>query len=155
MSGDETPKLDPTVLDLYKVAVEMADRISARRSTANAFFLSVQTAFVAVLGIATPTLRTSPWWTSLAVATAGFILSVSWWLQLRSYRDLNRAKFAVINKIEEELPKGIFSDEWTYLKRDPIPGWRGRYAELGTIERIVPWVFASLYILLFMGRIFQ
>jgi len=49
----------------------------------------------------------------------------------------------------------IFSDEWKYLKMDPIPGWRGRYAELGTVERIVPWVFATLYLLLAMGRILK
>lgn len=141
------------MLDLYKLAVEMADRVSARRGTANAFFLTVQTAFVAVLGIATPSLARSPWWVSLAVALAGLTLSTSWWLQLRSYRDLNRAKFAVINKLEAQLPVRIFADEWVILTQDRIAGWRGRHAELGAVERIVPGVFAALYVLLFVGRI--
>ncbi len=35
-------------LELYKLAVEMADRVSARRATANAFFLTVNTALLAL-----------------------------------------------------------------------------------------------------------
>jgi len=151
MTTNPTP--DPREFELYKLAVEMADRISARRATSNSFFLAVQSAFVAVLGLAAPSLADRPWWTSLTVSAAGIALSVSWWMQLRSYRDLNHAKFGVINKIETGLPYKIFSDEWQYLKKDRIPGWRGRYAELGTVERFVPWVFAALYVLLFVGRV--
>jgi hypothetical protein len=144
---------DPRVLELYKTAVEMADRVSARRSTANAFFLTAQTALVAVIGATTPNLLKAPWWTALAVTIAGVVLSVSWWLQLRSYRDLNRAKFAVINSIEKQLPVKIFSDEWDILTKVPVNSWRTRYAELGTVERVIPGVFALLYILLFLGRV--
>lgn len=140
------------IIDLYKLAVEMADRVSARRGTSNSFFLSVQTAFVAALGLAGPGL-TESLWASTAVALAGIALSATWWLQLKSYRDLNRAKFEVINKIEAQLPIKIFSDEWTALKRDPVPSWRTRYAELGVSERRVPFVFMILHILLFVGRL--
>ncbi|WP_456298890.1 RipA family octameric membrane protein [Amycolatopsis mongoliensis] len=145
--------VDPRELEIYKLAVEMADRVSARRATANTFFLTVQSAFVAVVGIASPKLHESAWWNSLVVSVAGIALSGSWWLQLRSYRDLNRAKFEVINSIESNLPVQIFSEEWKSLKKDPVARWRGRYAELGTIERSVPFVFATLYVLLFLARL--
>lgn len=144
---------DPRILDLYKMAVEMADRISARRGTANAFFLTVQTTLISVVGLSASTLKQSPWWITLAVCLAGVTLSVSWWLQLRSYRDLNGAKFRVINTIEQHLPVKIFSEEWEFLKQDPIPSWRKRYAELGAVERVVPVVFALLYFLLLTGRL--
>ncbi|MET9864968.1 hypothetical protein ABZZ16_01965 [Streptomyces sp. NPDC006386] len=143
----------PEVLDLYKLAVEMADRVSARRGSANAFFLSVQTALVTVVGFGIPKLSESPWWVSLAVAIAGITLSAAWWMQLRSYRDLNTAKFKVINKVEERLPIRIFADEWESLKRDPIPRWRKRYAELGTSERVVPLVFSVAHLTLFVGTL--
>jgi hypothetical protein len=39
-------------MELYKLAVEMADRVSARRGTANAFFVTVNTALLAFLGLA-------------------------------------------------------------------------------------------------------
>lgn len=152
MSQDPEPEISPAAIDLYKMAVEMADRVSARRGTSNSFFLSVQTAFVAVLGLGGPGL-TKSLWTSTAVTLAGIALSATWWLQLKSYRDLNRAKFEVINKIEEQLPVKIFSAEWTALNRDPVQSWRTRYAELGVSERRVPFVFMAVHILLFVGRI--
>ncbi len=79
-------------------------------------------------------------------AVAGVVIAGSWWLLLRSYRDLNTAKFKVINAIEtEHLPLKLFAEEWQYLKRDPVRSWRQRYAELGQVERVVPLIFALLY----------
>jgi hypothetical protein len=151
--GAGTVPADPLVVDLYKLAVEMVDRTTARRSTANAFYLTAETALVAVLGLNGWALDAAPWWATLTVALAGFLLSVSWWLQLRSYRDLNRAKFQVINAIETGLPVRIFTDEWTLLLRDRIKPWRHRYAELGVVERTVPWIFAGIYVLLYVGQL--
>lgn len=150
--GDGAHDSDPRIIELYTTAVEMADRISARRSVANAFFLTVQTALVAIIGATTSNLLKAPWWTALAVSLAGVVLSASWWLQLRSYRNLNQAKFDVISGIEQQLPIKIFSAEWDTL-RDPTRMWRSRYAELGIVERIVPCIFAALYVLLFLGRV--
>ncbi|ULR50231.1 RipA family octameric membrane protein [Streptomyces deccanensis] len=140
-------------LELYKLAVEMADRVSSRRGIANAFFLSVQSAMVTLIGFSRPQVEPSPWWIALALALAGVALSATWWMQLRSYRDLNRAKFVVINRLEERLPVQIFADEWQVLQRDRKRGWRGRYAELGTSERVVPIVFAGAHLLLFAGTL--
>jgi hypothetical protein len=121
-----------TYLDLYKLAVEMADRVSARRTQANAFFLTLQSALVALLG--------NESFDNYAIAAAGIVLGAAWWLLLRSYRELNQAKFEVIVEMEAMLPVQIFGDEWKSLKRNSIPVWRQRYAELGTVERIVPLI---------------
>jgi hypothetical protein len=42
------------LLELYKLCVEMADRVSARRATANAFFLTLNSALLAGLGLVQP-----------------------------------------------------------------------------------------------------
>jgi hypothetical protein len=147
------PGPDPSVVEIYKLAVEMADRVSSRRSNANAFFLTVQTALVAAAGLAGEPLRHLNSWAALTIALAGAVLSTSWWLLLRSYRELNRAKFAVINELERELPLAIYTSEWVSLREHRVGLSRFRYADLGTVERFVPWVFASIYILLFIGSL--
>jgi hypothetical protein len=141
--------VDPVVLQLYLNSVEMADRVSSRRGTANSFFLAVQSGLTAVAAIGTgksPELLDDFWAVSLLVGV-GLMISGTWWMLLRSYRDLNRAKFVVINEIERiHLPVQPFTDEWTELKKDPVGGWRGRYAEFTTVERVVPCLFAIAYL---------
>jgi hypothetical protein len=133
------------VLEIYKLTVEMADRLSGRRAAANTFLLSVQAALIASLG--SSSLADRP------VAGAGMLLATAWWVLLRSYRDLNNAKFQVICEMEKELPVQAYSAEWATLKKDPVKGWRPRYAELGTVERVVPVVFLVLNALIFFDLI--
>lgn len=136
-----------TELELYKLAVEMADRISARRALANTFFLTVNTGLAALLGG-----KDLRWY----VAVAGLVFALAWWWLLQSYRKLNGAKFQVINAIEERLPVQLFSAEWQHLEGAKAPrrlwppaalrAWLRGYHELGTVERIVPLVFAAIYV---------
>ena len=133
-------------LDLYKLAVEMADRISARRGLANSFFLTINTAVLGILGT-----QSSRWY----FAVAGITLSVAWWASLVSYRNLNAAKFNVIISMEQRLPRQIYEEEWRLLSShrgpagsgsSPSPSRVSKYRELGWVERVVPWVFVLLYI---------
>jgi hypothetical protein len=133
------------------MAVEMSDRVSARRGTANAFFLTVQTAMLGVIGIAATGGRQVPWWAALILALTGISISGTWWLQLRSYRTLNMAKFEIINSVEPRLPIQVFSTEWDILTGTPSGRWWNRYTELGETERRVPWIFAALHAALFIG----
>jgi hypothetical protein len=135
----------------------MADRVSARRATANAFFITVNTSLIAVVGLSTT--EPDAGLRFAAVCIAGVAVSACWWLLLRVYRKLNSAKFAVINKIEvEHLPIKPYTDEWAELMPGaPVTGRRARFGkafrELGGVERIVPAVFGSLYIVLLLGRL--
>ena len=138
------------VLAQYKLAVEMADRVSARRGTANLFYLSIQTTLLTAAGLAYTTVQHTPWYTTVTVALTGCTISGAWWRQLQSYKLLNRAKFVVINRMEEQLPVKVFSDEWEILKHETTS-----YVELGAVERVVPWVFAVLQIMLMVGRLIR
>lgn len=126
------------LLDIYKLAVEMADRISARRAIASSFFLTAQSTLVALVAA-----TSSKHW---ALAVPGLILAVTWWLLLRSYRHLNTEKFKVIQAMEKRLPASPFQDEWDALKPESGKRFHQRYVELGLLERIVPAVFASIFI---------
>ena len=133
-------------LELYKLAAEMADRVSARRATANAFFLTVNTALLAFVSTG---LDNMLW----LVALAGIALSGAWWVLLKSYRDLNAAKFAVITEMENNLDAKVFGDEWIILKEKRQEGWQHRYTEFGAVERFVPLVFAALYAAVYVGTV--
>src|SRR5262249_42199182 len=85
---------------------------------------------------------------AVLIASAGLLASGVWFLLLRSFRDLNRAKFKVLHEIEESLPVAIFTREWELVKpHSPIPWWRPprRSAEFGVVEHAVPILFALLY----------
>ena len=117
--------------------------MSARRATANAFFLTINTALLAFLS-------TGPQDLVRLVAFAGAALSVTWWVLIKSYRDLNAAKYGVITDMEAKLEAKMYGNEWERLKQGRVKGWRGRYAEFTTVEQVVPVVFAGLYALVFL-----
>jgi hypothetical protein len=143
------PEPSAAFLDLYNLTVEMADRTSARRATANTFFVTLHSALVALLGFVRPSTSKGDvdGFGVAFIGLAGIIFAVTWWALLRSFRDLNRAKFAVIGEMERQLPAEPFNDEWKHLrKHEPLSFWKRGYAELGTVERVVPWVFAVIYL---------
>jgi hypothetical protein len=108
----------------------------------------MQTAVVASLGFLTARKPDPPTQILVALCAVGVLSAVVWYLLLRSYRDLNTAKFAVIHEVEKALPIQLFADEWKTLKQDPVTHWRKRYAELGSVERIAPVLFAAINIIL-------
>ncbi len=152
-------------LELYKLAVEMADRVSQRRTSANNFFLALHAAFASVVtffGLQPATSgsgATAPppvdKISMFVIASVGVLLSAAWFLGLRSYRDLNSAKFKVINEMETQLTVQAFSAEWRYLKEDRVPGWRGRYREQGTVESWVPVLFGFVYVIAFLSTMLR
>src|SRR5947208_1921235 len=106
------------LLEQYKLYVQMADKISERRQSANTFFLTINTALVAMLGIVWPPTEQiiRPVW-YLIVSMAGLALCFSWYRLLRSYRDLNSSKFRVVHAIEQLLPIRPYDAEWTSVGR--------------------------------------
>ena len=129
--------------ETYKLAVEMADKVSGRRDTANTFFLTLNSGLLLLHDKVN----------TVFLALIGLVFCVSWWMLLKSYRELNSAKFQVIQEMEVSLPLKPFTDEWSKLKQDPVKSWRKRYAELGQVERIVPFLFSLFYLYLLISMI--
>jgi hypothetical protein len=131
------------LLEQYKLYAEMADRVSARRGTANAFFLTLNTAIATSIGVfwehppqASRWLLVAPWLVLVGQCLAWF------WL-IRSYRQLNTAKYAVIGALEERLPASPYwLAEWTALGKGEDPA---RYWPLSHVEQWIPWFFGLVY----------
>ena len=100
-------------IEQYKLYAEMADRISNRRQSANSFFLSVNTAVIAIIGYVqlgqTAGTNQSFYW---LVSIAGMALCYTWYRLIRSYKDLNSGKFKVIHSLEQKLPVAPYDAEW-------------------------------------------
>ncbi len=133
-------------LEIYKTYLEMADRVSARREKANAFFLAVNTALIALLAKdAFREAAASPRAIEILVPLTAGVLCYLWYRILRSYRDLNSAKFKVIHAIELRLPVRPYDAEWESVDRGKNPKL---YLPFTHVEMLVPWLFMGFHALL-------
>ncbi|MEV7283022.1 hypothetical protein AB0O01_00375 [Streptomyces sp. NPDC093252] len=146
----DTASYQNAVFEQYKLCVEMADRVSARRNLSNTFFLALNSAIVTVL---TAAFREAHSQVSVWLLLPGLVIIVSvcaaWFALVRSYRLLNGAKFTVIGALEERLPAYAYSRaEWRALGegRD----WH-RYLPLTHIEQWIPVIFAVAYLVGFFS----
>jgi hypothetical protein len=142
-SDEPTTTTTTTLLEQYKIYVEMADRVSARRGLANTFFLTLNTAIFTVIGVFWQRPPSASTWL-LAFPWAALVMQcLAWFWLLRSYRQLNSAKYVVIGAMEERLPASPYwRAEWSALGegRDPT-----RYWPLSHVEQSIPALFAFIY----------
>jgi hypothetical protein len=142
------PEYSKQLMEQYKLYVEMADRVSERRSSANTFFLTANTLLISIFGAI---VANAPSSTALKeiwlfiFALSGIAFSVAWFYLVQSYRQLNSGKFKVIHAIEQNLPLALYKAEWKALGegRDPKI-----YRPLTKIEIYAPLTFALLYALI-------
>lgn len=129
------------LLEQYKLYVEMADRISQRRATANTYFLSLNSAILGFVGYLSVKDTGEYNW---MLACGGLALCLLWSRLILSYMHLNTAKFKVIHNIEKRLPISPYEAEWDAMEQGKNPKL---YRPLTHIERAVPIVFAILHLI--------
>ncbi|MGK7663868.1 MULTISPECIES: RipA family octameric membrane protein [unclassified Marinovum] len=126
------------VLEIYKLLVEMADRVSQRRQSANSFYLTVNTAIIGATAYVSREAEGANTW---AISLAGVAICILWIRAVLSYKSLNSAKFKVITELEGRLPVAAYKDEWEFLK-----GANGkRHTPFHKIEVLVPFVFIFVH----------
>lgn len=134
----QTTKINPeecqeTLLSQWQTCVEMANSVSERRDNMNNLFVTLNLAILTAISFI---------WDAktIVLLVAGIIVCIVWTLFLRNFRELNRAKFEVINEIELQLPVSAFKDEWTSVKKSK------KYIEGTKLEKSFPIAFCVLYI---------
>lgn len=143
-----TTTYDSAVLEQYRLCVEMADRVSARRGLANSFFLTLNTAIFALAGALGRPSAEGTWWLVIPLVAVLSQCGAWFWL-VRSYRLLNRAKYRVVGALEERLPASPFwRAEWWALGEGVD---RSRYLPLSDIEQWIPPLFALAYVAGFLA----
>jgi hypothetical protein len=138
-------EFDKHLFEQYKLYVEMADRISARRMLANTFFVGVHTALITAFTVLLKERILQPTLLGLAPFFAVLLLCFVWWRIVYSYRQLNSGKFKVVHLLEQMLPAAPYDEEWKVLGAGAD---RKKYFPLTHVENYVPICFGLLYLLL-------
>jgi len=131
-------------MEQYKLYIEMADRISARRATTNNTFWVGNTAILTALA----TLASKAdaglvfLWLAIGLAIGGLVICIGWALLIASYAAKSNAKGAVHNAIERSgyVPLKLFSAEHRILHR------RKWYRGPACMEYSLPAGFALIYL---------
>lgn len=135
------------LFEQYKLAVEMADRVSSRREGANKIFLSANSIIFAFLAT-----QKEFSVAHILITVFGILLCVVWASMIKNYRSLNSVKYHIIHEMEEKLPWKVYSDEWQKLKNGKD---KKVHSKLTAVEKKLPWLFLGFYALLFLYVIFS
>ena len=122
-----------TIIAQWQTCVEMANSVSQRRDNMNNIFVTLNLAIVAAVSFT---------WDikSIIILIAGVVICIIWLFFIRNYKLLNKAKFDVINKLEEQLPFSPFKDEWVILKGTK------KYRDGTKLESVLATTFVLIYI---------
>jgi hypothetical protein len=132
------------LLEQYRLYVEMSESLANRRQNSNSFFLTLLSGLFAATAYflskdSEVTLRGLTW----LVGVVGIAISAFWRRIIISFAELSKAKFHVIEKLEQGLPVAPFTAEWEHLKEQ-----NPSYSPLTRIEIIVPRLFELVFALL-------
>ena len=147
-------KTKQELLEIYKIHAELADRVSQRREGANRLYVSLLSVILVLLAAL---LRYGtgimPVWTVFGViGFLGMLLSSSWFIIIRSYRQLNKGKFDALHELEEKLAYPFFKREWELLEEGRN---KSRYWRLTIVETFLPIGFFLLFLFLIPIAIYK
>ena len=132
------------LLEQYKLYVQSAENVSARRVASSRYLLTLNAALVALYGFQS-SIPSPGWWTML-VPILGVLVSALWHRIIKSHRDLNTVKFEVIHELEQWLPASLYAHEWRLAE-----GGQGKsYRSVTNIEQWIPLAFLGLHVALFI-----
>ena len=135
------------ILEQYKIYVQSAEQLSARRfTTTTTFFASANTLLLSGYG-ALASIKSSgaakDQWLAL-IAVSGILLALTWRGLAKSFRDSRGVKHMVITELENLLPIKPFTAEWPAFRQiETRP-----YAPYTSIEVSVQWCFIAIYVTL-------
>ena len=130
------------LLEQYKLYVQSAENVSARRVASSRYLLTLNAALVALYGFQSVGFGQNYW--ALVVPLIGIPVSFLWFLIIRSHADLNRVKFEIIHELENHLPAALYKYEWQLAEK----GQGRAYRAVTRIEQWIPLLFMLLHVVL-------
>ena len=137
------------MLELYKLYVEMADRISQRRQSSNNYFLTINTALISLVIaslVYSRFIKDMSYDFTVCVLVGISLVGIAncwaWRALIMSYKAMNGAKFKVIHDMEGLIGYRPYFDEWEHLCRGED---RKIYNKFTDVESRVPIVLSVGY----------
>ena len=128
------------LLEQYKLYVQSAENVSARRVASSRYLLTLNAALITLYGFQSTVFSQGYW--MLLLPVMGISVSLVWYLIIKSHADLNRIKFDVIHELEQYFPATIHRYEWQLADK----GQGKTYRAVTAIERRIPILFAILHV---------
>jgi hypothetical protein len=151
--GQYGEKYHEHFLEQYKLYVQMADNVSARRSQTNQFYVSLLSVLLGVITLGSTFLgdKTAPAPDQtqkvayLAISVLALFLCFIWYLNIRSYRQLNSGKYKIVQKMEQQMPFECYNEEWDVVGNGKNI-WE--YLPLTHVEQVVPVLVGLPFVIL-------
>jgi len=125
------------LLEQYKLFVGTSLDVTSKRLESNKFHLTLNSV---VFGFTSYMTILNQHFVIMLFSAIGILISFVWVKNILAYRELNRAKFEVIHKLEICLPARLFKyEEECYLDK---------YHGLTSLEKFYPIIFIILYSIL-------
>ena len=129
------------LLEQYKLYVQTAENVSARRISTSRHLLTINSALVAIYGFELSDSRGYNYM-GIFIAVIGVLISIIWLSVIKSHRDMNTLKFKIIHDLESYLPVPLFKYEWEIAEQG-----RGKpYKLITEIERWIPILFVAIHL---------
>lgn len=125
---------DSVLLEQWKTCVEMANSNTEKRTNSNNIFITINAALLAVVSFSLD-------YKSIILSVVGIAVCIVWLYSIENYKKLSSVKYHIVNEIEDRLPLAPFSYEWEKLNNEK------KYIGLTRIEKVLPWLFAFLYVI--------
>ena len=133
------------LLEQYKIYVQSAEQVSARRVASSRYLLTLNIALVTLYGMQSEGFVQSYW--AILVPILGILVSGLWYQIIQSHRDLNDVKFQIIHQLEEHLPVALYAYEWQLAEE----GNGTSYSAVTRTEKWIPRAFVALHIILLIS----
>ena len=130
------------LLEQYKLYVQSAEHVSARRVASSRYLLTLNIALVTLYGMQSEGFVQNYW--AILVPILGILASGLWYQIIQSHRDLNTVKFQIIHQLEEHLPVALYTYEWQLAGE----GHGTPYSAVTHREQWIPLAFVVLHSLL-------
>lgn len=140
----ETKEDRQVSIEQYKLFAETTEKVSAKRSITNGFFVTINTSLIALFpNLLEKVDSPDQEFFIVIICSLGLLLNAIWFTSIKSYKTLNSSKFKVICAMEESLPFKPFTDEWKIIRAKE--GWK-KYMTLTEVELYIPFAMLLPYI---------